>query len=379
MDANSGNKGKARGARGRGRPRIEISDEVRAALVDHVVNRGLTMTEAGKKVQPNMSRYTVASIIRAFQNDNRTERLATRGGRERLLSPEQETAIRNMVLENNAITLQQMQRRVVENNDIFQNIHRVSFSTLDRALRRNNLWKKQVYRVPFQHNSARVKELRYNYVHQVLELQVADVEHRFVFIDEVGFNLTKRGRGRGSGWHKEPGRHRWNITMCAAITHHGVIHRHAAFGPYNTAHLITFLDDLHEKLIPPNGVDGPEQLRYVVIWDNVSFHRAAAVRKWFSAHARFVVVNLPPYSPFLNPVDEFFLAWRWKVYERNPQARSTLLQAMEEACGDIGAEAFVDWICHARRYFPHCMARENIDCDVDEVLWSDRNRRADAA
>ncbi len=47
---------------------------------------------------------------------------------------------------------------------IFLNIDRVSFSTLDRVLRRNHLRMKQVYRVPFERNSERVKELRYNYV-----------------------------------------------------------------------------------------------------------------------------------------------------------------------------------------------------------------------
>ena len=45
------------GGRGRGRPRTVIYDEIRATLVDH---------EAGKRVQPNLSRYTVASIIRTF-------------------------------------------------------------------------------------------------------------------------------------------------------------------------------------------------------------------------------------------------------------------------------------------------------------------------
>lgn len=167
--------------------------------------------------------------------------------------------------------------------------------------------------------------------------------------------------------------------MCAAITHHGVIHHHATLGPYNTAHLITFLDILHNTLIPPDQVDGPEQLRYVVIWDNVSFHRAALVCNWFTAHPRFLVVYLPPYSPFLNPIEEFFSAWRWKVYDRNPQTRIPLLQAMEDACEDIAADAFHGWNRHARRYFPRCLARENIAYDVDEVLWPDRNRREDAA
>ncbi|XP_056588305.1 uncharacterized protein LOC130438311 [Triplophysa dalaica] len=328
--------------------------------------------------------YTYIVFTVFYYLFGRTERLPTQGGRERVLSPEQETEIINMVLENNAITLRQIQRKIIENNDMFQNIDRVSLSTLDRALRRNHLRMKQVYRVPFERNSERVKELRYNYVQRVLELEVAAVEHQFIFIDEVGFNLTKRRkRGRNIIGQRAivevPGQRGGNITMCAAITHHGVIHHHATLGPYNTAHLITFLDTLHNTLIPPDQVDGPEQLRYVVIWDNVSFHRAALVRNWFTAHPRFLVAYLPPYSPFLNPIEEFFSAWRWKVYDRNPQTRIPLLQAMEDACGDIAADAFHGWNRHARRYFPRCLARENIACDVDEVLWPDRNRREDAA
>ncbi len=105
---------------------------------------------------------------------------------------------------------------------------------------------------------------------RVLELEVAAVEHQFIFIDEAGFNLTKRRkRGRNIIGQRAivevPGQRGGNITMCAAITHHGVIHHHATLGPYNTAHLITFLDTLHNTLIPPDQVDGPEQLRYVVI------------------------------------------------------------------------------------------------------------------
>lgn len=57
------------------------------------------------------------------------------------------------------------------------------------------------------------------------------------------------------------------------------------------------------------------------------------------------------------------------MYVRNPQMPAPLLQATEDACGDIAADAFHSWIRHARKYFPHCLARENVACDVDEVLW----------
>lgn len=96
MDANNGQRARGVGGRGRGQQRGQIqrrrvgvggigrrgrgqrregrraiSDEIRATLVDHVINHGLTMREAGLRVQPNLSRFTVASIIRTFRNENR--------------------------------------------------------------------------------------------------------------------------------------------------------------------------------------------------------------------------------------------------------------------------------------------------------------------
>lgn len=75
-----GQRGEERG-RGRGRVRVRapeqrrrgpnVNADVRATLIDHVINRGLTMREAGLRVQPNLSRYTVASVIRTFRQQNR--------------------------------------------------------------------------------------------------------------------------------------------------------------------------------------------------------------------------------------------------------------------------------------------------------------------
>ncbi|XP_029571765.1 uncharacterized protein LOC115163746 [Salmo trutta] len=238
---------------------------------------------------------------------------------------------------------------------------------------------KQVYRVPFERNSERVKEQRYEYVQRVLELDAAAIQHVYIYIDEAGFNLAKR-----RGWRRNiidhraivnvPGQRGGNIT-----SQKGVLHHHANLGPYNTALLITFLDTLHGILIPAEQRGGPEQPRYVVIWDNVSFHRAALVCNWFIDHPDCIVLYLPPYSPFLNPIEEFFSAWRWKAYDRHPLARMPLLQTMEDACGEVDVGAFGGWIRHSRRFFPQCLTRENIACDVDEVLGPDQNRRQDAA
>ncbi|XP_078023635.1 uncharacterized protein LOC117260022 [Epinephelus lanceolatus] len=201
------------------------------------------MREAGLRVQPNLSRFTVGAIIRTFRMENRTERQPHSGGKRRVFTPEQETLIVNMVRENNAVTLRQIKQKILADNAAFNMIQNVSLSTLDCVLKRNSLAMKQVSRVPFKRNTDHVKELRRDFV------------------------LVK----------------------------------------------------------------------------------------------------------------EFFSAWRWKVYERNPQSQVPLVQAMEEACGDISLKSIQGFMRHSRRFFQRCLDRENIACDVDEALWPDRNRRHDDA
>ena len=65
-------RGGGEGGRGRGGRRQQfVPDEIRATLLDHVVNHGLTMAEAGRRVQPNVPRSTVSSIIQTFRRENR--------------------------------------------------------------------------------------------------------------------------------------------------------------------------------------------------------------------------------------------------------------------------------------------------------------------
>ncbi|XP_063077060.1 uncharacterized protein LOC134467064 [Engraulis encrasicolus] len=334
-------------------PKEQEDEGAKATLVDHVINHGMSYREAGERVQPNLSRYTVAGIIRTFHTENRTARNSRAGGRQRLFTPDQETNIVNMVMANNTIRLREIQQRVIEDDTVFANINTVSISALSRLLDRNRIRMKQVYRVPFERNSERVKQLRREYVQRVMALEADAMGHELIFVDEAGFNLTKtRRRGRNVIGQRAitdvPGQRGGNITMCAAISHNGVLHHHATLGPYNTNLMIRFLNQLNTILTVTMQPD--------------------CVR----------ILNLPPYSPFLNAIEEFFSAWRWRFYERNPQQRMALLQAMEEACGDIDQAAFQGWIRHARRYFPRCLALEDIaSCDVDEILWPDAARRRD--
>ena len=90
-------------------------------------------------------------------------------------------------------------------------------------------------------------------------------------------------------------------------------------GPYNTERLVTFLDTLYRDLIPEQERSqiGDDLPKYVIVWDNVSFHHSNIIRQWFATHNRMLMEFLTPY-PFLNPIEESFSAWRWKVYDRQP-------------------------------------------------------------
>lgn len=92
------------------------------------------------------------------------QRLPRSGGRGRLLNNEQELAIVEMVVANNAMKLREIQARIVQDQEMFQNINSISLTTITRTLDKHRVRMKQLYTVPFDRNSDRVKELRRQYV-----------------------------------------------------------------------------------------------------------------------------------------------------------------------------------------------------------------------
>lgn len=84
------------------------------------------------------------------------------GGRQYLFTQEKELAVVNLVRANNATRLHQLQQQILVDTQVFNNINRVSISTVRHILVQQNM--KHLYRVPFQRNSVRVKELPHKYI-----------------------------------------------------------------------------------------------------------------------------------------------------------------------------------------------------------------------
>ncbi|XP_039463012.1 uncharacterized protein LOC120436306 [Oreochromis aureus] len=177
--------------RGGGAQRTIISNEVRAIIVDHVVNRGFTMAEAARLVQPNLQRSTVSSIIQTFRQENRINRRQPGGGRPRVLTDQQELAVVEMVRARNDIRLSEIKQAIENSNDTFANVPSISLPTIARLLKKHQVSMKQIYLVPFERNNVRVKQLRSEYIQRVMELDAAVNHHKYIFVDEAGFNLAK--------------------------------------------------------------------------------------------------------------------------------------------------------------------------------------------
>ena len=94
-----------------------------------------------------------------------------------------------------------------------------------------------------------------------------------------------------------------------------------------------FLDYMEQLLLHCNPFPGK---RSVVILDNASFHRGPEIEA-ACVRAGVKLVYLPPYSPDLNPIEEFFAELKafvkkhWLVFEANPEYE---FEAFLEWCVD---------------------------------------------
>lgn len=68
-----------------------------------------------------------------------------------------------MVVVNTAVAPREVQSATLEDNDVIQNINSVNISKIDRFVEKTQMTTRQLYKVPFERDVDRVKELWHQY------------------------------------------------------------------------------------------------------------------------------------------------------------------------------------------------------------------------
>ncbi|KAI5151513.1 hypothetical protein ENBRE01_2188 [Enteropsectra breve] len=248
----------------------------------------------------SLKRTTVISVIKVFNSDGRITAKARGGPRGHKITDEARDAIRGWIDEDCGLTLKALTRKLLEEFNID-----ASSSTNDRCIDTFNYSFKLTSLIPERRNSADVIATRKNYaIHFNSLLTCPEIEYNYYFIDEVGFNITMRTRGgralRGRrANHTVSALRTRNISVCCAMSKHGITKYTSRVTAYNTTAFLEFVQELTLQL----NNDGISNA--IIIMDNVPFHRSTVISTAIEA-AGYRALYLPPYSPFLNPIENMF-------------------------------------------------------------------------
>lgn len=190
-------------------------------------------------------------------------------------------------------------------------------STISRILKKMNYTRKTLTLVPINRNSNTNKTLRAEYGADLNML----ADDRLIFLDESGFNLHLHQKMGYSPKNTKcfinvPNSKGVNISLLCAITISGVLAYKIKIGSLQSSDLLEFIASELPQLENNN--------RKYIIMDNASIHKTSEVREALN-RKNYILKFLPPYSPQLNPIEEFFACLKSIVRQRPISTHAQML------------------------------------------------------
>ncbi|KAF7690711.1 hypothetical protein CDIK_2710 [Cucumispora dikerogammari] len=241
----------------------------------------------------NISYTSVITLINKINSGIPDSELIQKKGRPLKDSAAIKSLLAAELLKDNSIT----QRGMVDKLTLAG--FRVSQPDVSKILRDMGYSRKRLSVVPNERNSPRTMDLRQVYAREVQNFSLT----KLVYLDETGFNLhTAQNYGyspiNSKAYVTVPANRGQNISLMAAISINGVIGYELKDGSYNGELFINFI----LTVLVPYFNSNPE---HILIMDNCRFHHRIDVLRTLNAH-NILYKFIPPYSPQLNPIEEFF-------------------------------------------------------------------------
>lgn len=275
---------------------------------DMILDGSLTQVDMADAA--GCSERTIRNIATNVRLFGKTKAPANGAGRRRRITPPMLAALCDHLLEKPGLYRDEMVVFLYDEFDIV-----VSVSSIGRALASIKWTKKVTRRIASERNA----DLRDFYLHKLSEFR----SYQLVYIDESG--CDKRIGFRRTGWSPlgvapvEVARfHRdRRYQILPAYTQEGILMSRVFQGSTDGAVFEDFVEQLLHHCRPY-----PEPSS-VLVMDNASFHRGERVEQ-LCRDAGVKLLYLPPYSPDLNPIEEFFaelkafIKKQWHEFENSP-------------------------------------------------------------
>jgi transposase len=233
--------------------------------------------------------------------------------------------------------------------------------------------------LPAARNSDRVLKLRRERIEEWEANPELDYRKNCVFINEAGFNLhTQRSYGRSRKGTPAKGivptAKGITITILGAISQAGVIDislkkpqatsiskkRRANDTTAmvvngrvrtRTEHFLTYISNVMDVL-DRNNMKG-----HYLVMDNAPIHTSVKIRELIESRG-YRCLYLPPYSPFLNPIEEFWSKVKAGIRRNALSATDILSDRICDSVQKVSRSDCQAWIRHSLSFFSRCKAIE---------------------
>jgi transposase len=328
----------------------EISEELRKKIIN-AYHSEKSYTELGNIF--SCHRTTIKRIIDAYQNEGRSiTRKRGNVGRSKIFSEVHVSTIRACINQNCTISLRELQIKMEEEFGLA-----VDKSTINRTITSFNYTLKRLSPVPEKRNDQDNIESRFIYASFFLSLS-EQYSDKIFFLDEVGFNISMRRR-RGRSLSGEgavmivPTIRSRNISVCCVMSKRGTFLYRKQDRAFNIETFSIFIDDFLSKL-SMNGITNA-----ILVLDNVSFHKSQVIRAKIE-ESTHTLIFLPPYSPFLNPIENMFSQWKENVRNRRPSNKEELLSLIDSSFLNVSGDHCRDYYENMVEYLQRCLNKEVI-------------------
>ncbi|KAG1578520.1 hypothetical protein G6F48_011862 [Rhizopus delemar] len=289
-------------------------------------------------------------------------------GRPRILHEDHKSVILECIDENPSVVLDEVMKKLKQ---IFTEL-KVSKTTLfDFVKEHCNLSLKKARLQPIDRNSEEKIQERLNWIRK-WEKTDMDFTRNCVFLDESAFHINLK---RSMAWSRKgtpavvtvPKTRATTTTILDAISAEGLIKcslrlpqppsnkkrkrgdgiAHTSKGTV-TGHYVSFLKTTMDEMD-----QYPHMKGHYLVMDNAPIHTSEDIAKYVESRG-YHCVYLPPYSPELNPIEQFWSVVKSKVKRNKFLDKETLMTRITEASNSLKLCDFKGIVTHSHKCLDKC-------------------------